>query len=120
MNLDEFEKKLRSLPGLTEAFAQLDDDLAFQTSNLVEEIRLDRGLTQAQFAEQVGVQQSAIARMERGRIIPTLSSLQRIAKAFDLTLKVSMEPKRAKGKSHSRPIASSPAGKPASALSQTA
>jgi ribosome-binding protein aMBF1 (putative translation factor) len=40
--------------------------------------RADRGLTQAQLARAVGMQQSVIARLERGQQPPSLSTLARI------------------------------------------
>lgn len=79
---------------------ELEDDIAFQLSNLVEDIRLRHGLTQEQFAEKVGIRQSAVARMERGSVVPTIPSLQRIAKAFTLKLVVSLKPKRAAIEAH--------------------
>jgi ribosome-binding protein aMBF1 (putative translation factor) len=40
--------------------------------------RADRGLTQAQLARAVGMQQSVIARLERGEQPPSLATLARI------------------------------------------
>jgi transcriptional regulator with XRE-family HTH domain len=46
--------------------------------------RIDAGLTQREMAERLGVKQSAVARWEAGQTMPTLESLFRVAKSFDL------------------------------------
>lgn len=62
---------------------------AFQIAQQVIGYRVQNGLTQKQLAEKVGTSQSAIARIESfeyGRL--TLSTLQRIANALNLDLKI--------------------------------
>jgi len=58
----------------------------------VARLRLERGLTQKELAELVGTQQSSIARLESGKTRPTLSFLQRIAKALRAQLVVQLVP----------------------------
>jgi len=58
---------------------------------LVGEIRRTRikeGLTQKEVAEKAGLTQSVIARIESGRRSFSLSTLYRLAKAFDKTVKL--------------------------------
>jgi transcriptional regulator with XRE-family HTH domain len=51
-------------------------------------LRERRGLSQRELAELVGTTQSAIARLEGGRISPSLPTLDRIAAALDSELSV--------------------------------
>lgn len=52
--------------------------------------RVKRGWSQAELAEAIGSKQPVISRLERGDGNPSLQTLSRIAKALDLSLKVSM------------------------------
>jgi DNA-binding XRE family transcriptional regulator len=51
-------------------------------------LRLQRGLTQTQLAEMVGTRQPSIARLENGTSVPSLSFLDRIAKALDARIEL--------------------------------
>ena len=59
----------------------------------VARLRIQRGLTQAQLAEMVGTRQPSIARLENGSSIPSLSFLDRIAKALDARIELSHVPR---------------------------
>lgn len=48
--------------------------------------RLERGLTQVQFAEKVGVLQSTVAMWETGKTIPMASKLPTIAKVLECNI----------------------------------
>ncbi len=52
--------------------------------------RIKRGWSQSDLAEAIGSRQPVISRLERGEGNPSLLTLSRIAKALDLSLKVSM------------------------------
>lgn len=52
--------------------------------------RVKRGWSQTELAEAIGSRQPVISRLERGDSNPSLQTLGRIAKALDLSLKVSM------------------------------
>lgn len=54
--------------------------------NQLVRIRLDRGLTQAELARKAGMQQSTVARLERGHGNPSLHTLLAIAKALNANL----------------------------------
>lgn len=53
--------------------------------------RIKRGWSQTELAKAVGSRQPVISRLERGEGNPSLSTLQKIAKALDLSLRVSMK-----------------------------
>lgn len=62
------------------------DDIAFDISEMVIDARMEKGLTQSQLAKIVGTKQSSIARLENYNTIPSISFLQKIAKALDTNL----------------------------------
>ena len=59
---------------------------------LLKEIRGRAGLTQRQLAERAGKSQSEIARIERGRQDPSLTTLQRLARAAGFDLRIQLAP----------------------------
>jgi len=59
----------------------------------VARLRTQRGLTQAQLAEMVGTRQPSIARLENGTSVPSLSFLDRIAKALDARIELNFVPR---------------------------
>ncbi len=72
-------------PEVTNWLDTLTDERAGRAIRLASEIRALRekkGLSQRQLAELVGTTQSAIARLEGGRISPSLPTLDRIANAL--------------------------------------
>jgi ribosome-binding protein aMBF1 (putative translation factor) len=52
--------------------------------------RTDAGLTQAELAARMGTKQSFIARLESGRDLPTLKTLNRVAEATGKRAKVTL------------------------------
>jgi DNA-binding XRE family transcriptional regulator len=59
----------------------------------VARLRIQRGLTQKQLAEKVGTRQPSIARLENGTSVPSLSFLNRIAKALDARIELHVIPR---------------------------
>jgi HTH-type transcriptional regulator/antitoxin HipB len=59
----------------------------------VARLRIQRGLTQTQLAELVGTRQPSIARLENGTSVPSLSFLDRIAKALDARIELNFVPR---------------------------
>jgi transcriptional regulator with XRE-family HTH domain len=64
----------------------------FELARALIEARAQAGLTQEQLAERMDTSQSAIARMESGKIIPSGRILQRFAQATGTRLRISFEP----------------------------
>ena len=83
MLFDDYHKKrLAEDTEYRKVFFDKDNDLEFDVANLITEARYHAGLTQEALAEKIGTKQSAIARAESGRAMPTLPFLQKIAKAI--------------------------------------
>jgi len=61
----------------------------FELIQMIIEKRLKQGLTQAQLARKLGTKQSAISRLERGTVNPSLAFLQKLAKALKTELRIS-------------------------------
>jgi len=53
--------------------------------------RIEKKFSQKDLAKKIGTGQSAISRLESGNSNPSLKFLQKIAKALDVTLKISLQ-----------------------------
>jgi ribosome-binding protein aMBF1 (putative translation factor) len=73
--------------------AYAEADLASRLAEIVYRLRTNAGLTQTELARRMGTTQSAIARVEAGGSTPTLDLLDRVGRAVDveITLTVSGE-----------------------------
>lgn len=60
--------------------------IAWAVAQRVREARERQGLRQEDLAEKTGIARSNIARLEQGRHLPTLSTLQKIARALNLDI----------------------------------
>lgn len=60
--------------------------------SLIRLARTRAGLTQTELAERAGTSQTAIARYERGRALPTLETLYRLVRACGFDLRMTLEP----------------------------
>ena len=52
--------------------------------------RLEKGLTQKELATKIGTKQSAISRLEGGNFNPTLALLNKVAKALNTKIRISL------------------------------
>ena len=75
-------------PEFAAAYAEADAEYSVLEAML--KARLEAGLTQAEVAARAGTTQSAIARLEGGRVSPTVETLRTYAKAVGKRLKVEM------------------------------
>ena len=67
----------------------------FDIARAVIEARVRAGLTQEQLARRMKTTQSAIARLEGGRVRPSTQTLERLAAATGTRLRISFEPETA-------------------------
>lgn len=74
----------------------------------VREIRASRGLSQRQLAERMGVPRTYISKIENGKAIPTLSSLERLAGALVVDMCVLLRDARSRRHSEVRAIMADP------------
>ena len=85
MNLQEHKQKLlRENPEFKKEYYSY--DLAFEIGQMILEARSRLGVTQKQLAELINTKQSGIARVESGNYLPSLSFLNKIAKALKTRL----------------------------------
>lgn len=63
----------------------------FALAQAIIEARVKAGLTQEQLAERMATSQSAIARLESGRTVPSARTLSRFARATGTILRISFE-----------------------------
>jgi transcriptional regulator with XRE-family HTH domain len=66
------------------------DATRWPTWALIRRARQLAGLTQAQLAERAGTSQPAIARYEKGRVLPDLGTLHRIVEACGFELRLEL------------------------------
>lgn len=77
-------------PDYREAYESLDDEFALVSSLL--EARSRAHLSQAEVASRMGTTESAVSRLESGRVKPSTRALERSAKATSHRLRISLEP----------------------------
>lgn len=80
MNLKEYKQKALSNKTFKDEYEKY--DLSFEIGQMIIEARILKGLTQAKLAQLVKTKQPGIARLENGKSLPSLSFLEKIAKAF--------------------------------------
>jgi ribosome-binding protein aMBF1 (putative translation factor) len=84
----------RRLQKPTAQAAYADAGLAYELGRQVRTLREARGLSQRELAGLMGTTQSAIARLEAGGSRPSISTLERLAGALGLSLKVTFSQRR--------------------------
>ena len=88
--IKDLKKRWLEHPGFREAYARADEEYA-----LVEALvsaRTAANLTQAELARRLGITHSAVARLEGGRVSPSLATLRRYAEATGTRLTVGLIP----------------------------
>jgi DNA-binding XRE family transcriptional regulator len=61
------------------------DDGASEMGKNIRHLRIAAGLTQTALAKRAGLDRTHLSRLERGRLTPTLATLQRLAKTLQVT-----------------------------------
>ncbi|MBI3952490.1 MAG: helix-turn-helix transcriptional regulator [Candidatus Doudnabacteria bacterium] len=83
-----FKTRLLKNKAVKKAYKELEPE--FAVIEMVIERRLKKGLTQKELAKKIGTKQPLISRLESGAYNPSLKFLQRIARALDAELEVSI------------------------------
>jgi DNA-binding XRE family transcriptional regulator len=83
-------KRMKENPAYREAYEALDDEFALVNALL--EARIRAHLTQAEVASRMGTTESAVSRLESGRVKPSTRTLERYAAATGHKLRISLEP----------------------------
>lgn len=64
----------------------LDHSIQVKVGNKIQKLRESKGLSQQDLAAKCNFEKSNMSRLEAGRVNPTLSTLEKVAKALDVTL----------------------------------
>ena len=88
-------KKWMKDPEYRKEYDALEEEFALIAE--VARARARAGLSQAELAKRMKTTQSAVARLESGRGLPSTRTLGRFAKATGHRLKISFEPMRKRG-----------------------
>jgi ribosome-binding protein aMBF1 (putative translation factor) len=80
----------RKDPAYVKAYDALADEFSLAAAMI--EARAHAGLTQEQLAQRMHTTQAVIARLESGRVKPSTRTLERLAAATGMRLRISFEP----------------------------
>ncbi|MSO81619.1 MAG: XRE family transcriptional regulator [Alphaproteobacteria bacterium] len=83
-------RRMKGDPDYREAYGALDDELALINSLI--NARARAHLSQAEVASRMGTTESAVSRLESGRIKSSTRTLERYAEATGHKLRISLEP----------------------------
>ncbi len=84
----EFKRKSLADPEIKRGYEAL--ELEFSIIKQIIQKRLKKGMSQEDLALKIGTRQSAIARLEGGRINPTVGFLDKVARALGGKLQISI------------------------------
>jgi len=92
--ITELHRKWMQQSDYRQAYESLEQEFALAEALI--EARVRAGLTQEELAERMQTTQSAIARLESGRRLPSSRTLKRFAEATGTRLRISFESERAR------------------------
>mgnify|MGYP006301179107 FL=1 len=88
-NMNQKHLDLMNDPEYAKNYQDQDEEFSIARELILARTRI--GLTQEEVARRMGTTQSAVARMESGKPLPSLRSLKRYAQATDSKIKISLE-----------------------------
>jgi transcriptional regulator with XRE-family HTH domain len=100
MKLRDFLQEELANPGVKAAYDALEGEYALARALI--QARQASGLTQEELAERMHTTQSAVARWESGKHLPSCQTLQRIARATNTDLRISFVPHKPHKKAAAR------------------
>lgn len=89
---DLHENWMKGDPEYRQAYDALEGEFALASAMI--KARADADMTQEQVATAMGTTQTAVARLESGRGMPSTRTLERYAKATGMRLRISFEPEK--------------------------
>ncbi len=87
----DMHKKWMKEPKYRRAYDALEEEFALASA--VIGVRNRAGLTQAGLARKMGTTQPVVARLESGRVRPSMRTLERLAEATGSRLRITFEPR---------------------------
>ena len=91
MNWKEHKKQLMRDAEFRKEYQALEPQ--YKLASTIIKLRLSKGWSQEELARRMGTKQSAIARLESGTSLPSLSTAKRVAEALNAELDVVIRPK---------------------------
>lgn len=88
--LNDLKTKLLQRPDVRAEYDSLEEE--FSIAEALIRARAEAEMTQEQVAEKMQTSQSYVAKLESGRVSPSMKALQRYAAATGARLKISFEP----------------------------
>tara|TARA_R110002020_G_scaffold39991_2_gene118299 strand:+ start:998 stop:1285 length:288 start_codon:yes stop_codon:yes gene_type:complete len=88
--LNDLKAKLLDRPDVRAEYEALAQE--FSIAEALIRARAEAGMTQEQVADKMQTSQSYVAKLESGRVSPSMKALQRYAAATGARLKISFEP----------------------------
>ena len=88
--VEESLAEWRKNPDYVKAYNALEDEFSLAAEMI--RARASAGLTQEQLAQRMNTTQAVIARLESGRVKPSTRTLERLAAATGMKLRISFEP----------------------------
>jgi transcriptional regulator with XRE-family HTH domain len=85
-NFKDFRREALENPDVKAAYDALEEEYALARALI--QARQQSGLTQAELAERMETTQSAVARWESGKHLPSCQTLQRLARATNTALRI--------------------------------
>ena len=92
--VSDLHKKWMKEPKYRKAYEALEEE--FVLASAVLDARNRAGLTQQELARKMGTTQPVVARLESGRVRPSMRTLERLAKATGSRLLIRFEPREAR------------------------
>lgn len=90
MNWKTYKSQLLENKDFRTEYKRLEPE--YQVARAVVKARLEKGITQEELAKLTKTKQSVISRLENANTIPTISFLQRIAKALKKEIAITIKP----------------------------
>ena len=87
-DIDELLKEELENPEFAKAWEET--ELEYQIKEMLVAARIEKKMTQKELSQKSGVRQSNISRIEKGVCVPTLNTLNELAKGLGKKLKIEM------------------------------